>query len=133
MVGRPYWRSGSGRENLTEVRKWSENTFGCPELFGTLSRRSGSSRETLPVVWKWLGDPPRGPEVVGTPSRRCGSGRETIPEVLIWSVHPPGCPELVETPFPNVRKWSEDSLGGLELVGTPSQTSRIGRDTLSEV
>ena len=37
LVGRPSWRSVTGRKTLPEVRKWSE---------------------TMPKVWYWLGDPP---------------------------------------------------------------------------
>ena len=55
--------SGSGRETLPEVRKWSE---------------------AMPEVWNWSGDPPGSLEGVGRPSRRSGTGWETIPEVRKW-------------------------------------------------
>ena len=101
VVGRPFQRSGSGRETLTEVRNWSGDPHGGPELVVRSSHRSGSGRKTLPNVRKWSGDPPGGPEVVGIlsrsyrssrrpsrsaevvgrPSRRSGSSWETLPEV----------------------------------------------------
>ena len=91
MVGRPFRRSGSVRETLLEIQKWSE-TFpevwnwsgdpsGGPEAVGRPSRRFGSARETLPEVWKWSGDPPGDSNVVGRPSRRVGCGQETFLEV----------------------------------------------------
>ena len=93
LVGRPSWKSGSGRrpsrmsesvwETVLEVRKWSRDPPGGPELVGRPYRRSGSHWETVLVVWKWSGDPSGGPEVVGRPSRRSESGRETLSE--IWN------------------------------------------------
>ena len=56
--------SGSGRETLPEVWKWSGDHPGSVEMVGRPSRRSRSGRETLPEVWKWS---------------------ETIPEVWNWS------------------------------------------------
>ena len=80
LVGRPFWRSGSGRETLLVVRKWSEiipevwnwleDLIGGPEVVGRTSRRSGTG----------LGDLIGGPEVVERPSQRSGTGREILPE-----------------------------------------------------
>ena len=85
-------------------------------MVGGPSLRSESGRETHPEVQKWSGEPPGSPEMVGGPSRRSGSGRGD----------PPGGPEVVEGPsrrsgsgretLPEVRKWSGDLPGGLELV-----------------
>ena len=58
MVGRPSPRSESGWETLPEVRKWSVDPPGGPEMVGRPSRWSGSSRETLPEIQKWSRDPP---------------------------------------------------------------------------
>ena len=121
VVGRPSRRFGSGRERLLEIQKWLEtlpevrksseaildvriwsgDPPGVPELIVTPSRRSGSGRrpyrrfasgwetflevqrwsETLAEVRRWLIDPPRDPEVVGRPFWRCGTGRKTFPQV----------------------------------------------------
>ena len=78
LLGRPSRRSNTGREPLPEVRKWSGDFLGGPEVVG-LSRRCGTGRETFPEVRKWLGDSPSGPEVVGKPSRKSTCGRETLP------------------------------------------------------
>ena len=68
MVGRPFGRSGSGRDTLPVVRNWSGDPPECPELVGTHSWRSGTGWETLSMV----------PELVGRPSQRSGSGRVAI-------------------------------------------------------
>ena len=88
MVGRPFRRSGSGREALPEfrvalpeVREWSVGPPEGPGVVGSLSIRSSSDRKALPEVQKWLGDPPGGPAVVGRPSRRFGGGRESLYKV----------------------------------------------------
>ena len=98
MVGRPFWRSGSGWETLLDLRKWSESLpevwnlsgdpSGGPKMVGTPSKSFETSQETLPEVRKWWGDPPGGPEQVGRPSRRSVSGRETLSEVQKWSGDP---------------------------------------------
>ena len=77
MVGRPSRRSGSGRQTLSEVWKWSVDTRGGP---------------------KWSGDPPGGPEVVRILPQRYGTGREIFTKVRKWSGDPPGSPEVVERP-----------------------------------
>ena len=48
VVGRPFRRSGSGRQKLPEVGKWSVDRPAGPEMVGRPSRTSGSGRETLP-------------------------------------------------------------------------------------
>ena len=53
MVGRTSRRSVGGRETLPEVRKWSRDPSGFPEVVGRTSRRSVGDRETLPEVRKW--------------------------------------------------------------------------------
>ena len=88
MVERPSRWSGSGRETLPEVWKWSGEPHEgsevvrthsqCPEVVESHFRRRGSVRETLPDVRKWTGDPLEGLEVVGRPSRRSKIGRETL-------------------------------------------------------
>ena len=75
MVGKPSQRSGSGQKTLPEVRKWSGDPSGnpevvgyppgCVELVGRPFRRSGSGRDTLQEVRKWSRDLSVGPEVVG--------------------------------------------------------------------
>ena len=67
MVGRPSLRSGSAREALPEVRKWSVDAPRGPKV---------------------VGRPSPSLEVVGKPSRRSGNGRETNPEVRKWSGDP---------------------------------------------
>ena len=89
VVGGPIRRSGSGRETLPEVRKWSGDPLLSPEVVGELIRRSANGRRTLPEVQKWSGDVPGDPEVDGGPSRwfgsslstllRFGNGRGTLP------------------------------------------------------
>ena len=74
MVGSPYQSSGTGRETLSEFRKWSETIFEVWSWSGD-----------PPEVRKWSGDPSGVPEVVGTPSQRSGTGRETLTEVRKWS------------------------------------------------
>ena len=37
VVGKPYRRSGSGREALPDVREWSGGPTGCPGLVGSPS------------------------------------------------------------------------------------------------
>ena len=71
MVVRHSRWSGSGRDTIPAVRKWSGDPPGGPEVVGRPSRR----------IQNWSGDPPGGPEVVCRPARRSGSGRETLPEV----------------------------------------------------
>ena len=94
MVGRSSWKSGSGRETLLEVLRWSGDYFGGPEADEGPSRRSGSGREIVQKVRKWSG----GSEVVKRPSRRSGSGRETLLKVQKWSGDPSKGPEMVGDP-----------------------------------
>ena len=70
VVGWPSRMSGSGQEALPEVRKWSEDTPGCPGVVGTPSQMSECS-----------GGPPGCLVVIGRPSRMSGSGREALPYV----------------------------------------------------
>ena len=44
MVGMPSQMSGSGWETLTNVRKWSGVTPGCPGVVGRPTRMSGSGQ-----------------------------------------------------------------------------------------
>ena len=53
MVGRPSWRSGSGRETLPKFWKWLGDPIEGPEVVGRPTRMSGSGRETHPYVRKW--------------------------------------------------------------------------------
>ena len=66
--------SGMGVEPLPEVRKWSGDSPGGPELVGRPSLRSGSGREVLPQLREYYEGPPGGPKLVGRPSQRFGSG-----------------------------------------------------------
>ena len=50
VVGRPFRRSGSGREALLEVKEWSGVPSGSPGVVGRPTRRSGSGQEALPKV-----------------------------------------------------------------------------------
>ena len=82
MVGRPCWRSGSGREALPKGREWLvgplEDPGGplkVPGVLRRLSQRSQSGREALPEVQKWSVGPPGGVEMVGRPSQMSGSSR----------------------------------------------------------
>ena len=52
LFGRPSLRSGTGRETLPEIWKWSGDHPGGLKLVGRHSWRSGSSRETLAEVRK---------------------------------------------------------------------------------
>ena len=60
--------------------------------------------------------------MVGRPCRRCGTGRETLLDVRNWSGDSSGGLELVKDP-----------PGGVELIGRPSRMSRTGRETVPEV
>ena len=53
MVGTLSGRSGSGRETLPEVRKWSGHPSGGLEVVERPPGRSVSVRETLREVRKW--------------------------------------------------------------------------------
>ena len=61
MVERQSWKSGSGRETLPDIRKWSGDPPGDPDLAGRPTQRSGCGRETLSEVRNCAGDPPEGP------------------------------------------------------------------------
>ena len=83
--------SGSGREAIPDVRKWSGGHAGCPGVVGRPSRcprvvgrpfrMFGSCREALSDVREWSGGPLGCPGVVRRPSRMSGSGREELPDV----------------------------------------------------
>ena len=60
MVRRPYQSSGTCREIPPEVRNWSGDPSGAPEV---------------------VGRPFGGSELVGRHSLRTRTGRETLPEV----------------------------------------------------
>ena len=60
LVGRPSQRSGSSRETLPEVWKWSGDPPGGPEV---------------------VRDHPEGEKLVGRPTQWYGSGRKTLPAV----------------------------------------------------
>ena len=45
--------SGSGREALLYVLKWSGGHSGCPGVVERPTRMSGSGREALPDVREW--------------------------------------------------------------------------------
>ena len=87
--------SGSGRDDLPDVREWSVEPpdfrewtggpLGCPGVVGRPSRMSRGGRESLPNGWEWTGVPPECPGVVRRPSRMSGSGREALPDVREWS------------------------------------------------
>ena len=57
--------SGSCREALSDVQKWSKNPPGCPGVVGRPLQISGSGRESLPDIREWSGGPPRCPVVFG--------------------------------------------------------------------
>ena len=66
--------SRSGRESLSDVRKWSGVPPGClrvvrrpSQMSGRPSRMSRSGRKALPDVRKLSGGPPGCPGVVGRP------------------------------------------------------------------
>ena len=97
MVGRPYWRAGSGREALLEDQEWLRGPLGGLGVVGRLFQRARSGWEALPESREalskgrkalldgreallegrdWSGVPSGGLGVVEKPSRRAGSGRE---------------------------------------------------------
>ena len=94
MVRRPYQSSGTCREIPPEVRNWSGDPPGGPEVVGRpfggpkVVRRSVHSYESctkaLSEVREWSGFPPRGLGVVEGFSRRSGTARKTIPEFRNW-------------------------------------------------
>ena len=118
MVGVPSQRSGSGSGSLPEggcgcgtlpeVRKWSRDLPGVPEVVGRPSRRFVSGR-----------GPSRRSGNGRVPSRRSRIGRGTILEVRKWSGDAPGGPKVVEGP-----SWRSVSGRG------PFQRSGNGRGTL---
>ena len=87
--------SGSGRDALQDVWKWSGGLPGCPEVFGRPSLLYGSFREALPDVGsgreslrdvrECLGGPLVCPGVFARPSRMCESGREALSYVRLLS------------------------------------------------
>ena len=81
MVGRPFWRSRSGRKALLAVQELSGCPPGGPGVVETNSQLFGSCREDLKMLREWSGGPFGGAEVVERHSCRSGSGRETLPEV----------------------------------------------------
>ena len=121
--------SGSGREDLPDIREWSGGPPGYPGVVGRPSRISRSGQETprmslcgwealpdvrewweaLPVVREWSVGSSGCLGVVGRPSRLFGSGRETprmsvcgwetLLDVLEWSGAPPRYPGVVGRPF----------------------------------
>ena len=60
--------SGSGRETLSPVWKWSGDPPAGPEVVGRPSQKSGCDRDTISKVRQSSGDPPLGPEGVKNPS-----------------------------------------------------------------
>ena len=156
MVERPFRRSGSGREALSEVRLWSKGPPGGSGESKSPSQWFWSGQEALPEVWEcleafhevreWSVGLPGGLGVVGRPSRRFGIGREALPEVRKWSEvvrrssrrsgsgrealpKDQRWPELVGRPswrFGSGRKRLGDPLGGPGVV-------RTGREALPEV
>ena len=71
-------------------------------------------------------------ELVGRPSLRSGSGQETLPEVRKWSEDPPGGLEVVEDPLVGPEVVGV-LIASVELVGRPSLRSGSGQETLPEV
>ena len=96
--------SGSGRDALGDVQKWSGGTPGCPGVVTRPSGMSGRGREAHPDFRELSRSPPKCPEVVEKPSQRLGvvrsssgmfwsgrkaiptsgSGREVLPDVREW-------------------------------------------------
>ena len=74
--------SGSGREGLPDVRKWSVGPRECPGVEGRVYRMSGSGVEALPDIR----------DMVGRPCQVPGCGREGLPDVRGWSEGHPRCP-----------------------------------------
>ena len=56
--GRPFRKSGSGREDLPDIWDWSRGPLECPVVVVSLFRMSGSGRENLPDVSEWSGGHP---------------------------------------------------------------------------
>ena len=90
VVGRPSRRFGSNRETIPEVRKWSGDHPGGPEVVGDppegseVVRRPSRRLEVVgdsPEGLELVESPFRGVELVGRPTRRSGTGRETLPEI----------------------------------------------------
>ena len=79
VVGRLCRRFGTGWETQPEVRNWSGDPPGSPELVGV-----------SPVGLQVVGGYPGGPEMVGRPSRMSGRGRDILSEVRRWLGDPPG-------------------------------------------
>ena len=83
--------SGSGQENLPDVREWSRGPTGCPVVVSRPSRMSGVvrrpsrmcgiGREAHQDARERSGGPHECAGVIGRPSRMCGSGREALQDV----------------------------------------------------
>ena len=121
ISGRPSRLSGSGREALPDVQKWSGGPPGCPGVVGWPSQMFESGRMTIPNVREWS---------------------EALPDVRVWSGVPSGCPEVVgglpevrewSSVLPNVREWSGGPPKSPGVFGCPSRMSGSGRETLSDV
>ena len=139
MVERPSRMSGSCREALPDVQKWSGGPPGCPGVVGRPYRMSGSGREAFRDGRKWSGGPPGCLRVVGRPFQRSESGREALPDVCEWSGDPPGSPGVLEPPSRMV--WRPPgclALSGCppecpEVVGRHTRMSRSSREALPDV
>ena len=89
--------SRSGWEVLPDVREWTGDPPGCPEVVGKTSRMSGSGLEALPDVRECSGGTPGCLLVVGRSSWKYQSGWEPLTggwEAFLddraWSGGPPG-------------------------------------------
>ena len=132
-VGRPSRMSGSGREALPNVRKWSRGLPGSPRLVEMPSWMSGSGREVVgsgpprcPVVPERSGGPSGCLGVVGRPYRMSeshfrmtGSGQLALLDVeTVFRMSESGLDAL-----PEVREWSGDPPECPGVIGRPSRMS----------
>ena len=111
MSGMPSWISGRGQETLPDDREWSGGPPDVRELLGDSSGCPG-------VVGRLSRMSLRG----GSPSRMSGSCRETLLDACEgWGA------------LPDVRQLSGGPPGCPGVVGSPSQMSGSGRESLPDV
>ena len=104
--------SRSGQEALTDVRKWSGGTPGCPEV---------------------VGGPPKCLRVVERHSWMFAIGREALPDLRVWSGGPSGSPDVVRRPSRMSAIGPGGPSGCPGVVGRPSWISGSGREALPDV
>ena len=121
MADRSFHCRWSGWETIPEVRNWSGDPPGGPEVVGRPSvgpelvgrslHSNVSSRKALPEVWIWSGGPPG---------------------VQNWSGDPPGGPGVVGTSFHSLWSGWQTLNGGPVVVWIPSRRSEIAWEVLPQ-